>query len=259
MITYPILEQFDEITHFCTTRHGGVSQGNYASFNISPFSGDSIDYQTENFNRLAQVINLPTENIVFPYQTHGSEVIIIDGDFLKKNSYNKNQLLSGKDALVTNLPEICIGITTADCVPLTFYDPIRKVTAVAHAGWRGTCKNIVRNTINVMLEHYECKVDDIYVVIGPSISVEAYQVGEELYENFESAGFPVSDIFKTIDSSLHLDLWKANQWLLLQAGIPATQIYISGLCTYFNNEEFFSARKLGIKSGRMLSGICIRN
>lgn len=259
MITYPILEQFSEITHFCTTRHGGVSQGNYASFNISPYSGDKIENQTENLNRLAQAINLAAENIIFPYQTHGNEVLIIDKEFFSKNASDKNNLLSGIDALITNTPEICIGVTTADCVPITFYDPIKKVAAVAHAGWRGTCKKIVQNTIDTMFEYFDCNVADIFVVIGPSISVEAYQVGEELYESFESAGFPVSDIFKTIDSSLHFDLWKANQWLLLQSGIPSAQIQNSGLCTFYNNEEFFSARKLGIKSGRMLSGICIRN
>ena len=259
MITYSILEQFNEITHFCTTRHGGVSQGNYASFNISPFSGDTIEHQTENFNRLAQEINLPTDSIIFPYQSHGNEVFIIDDEFMNKSSSDKNKLLSGKDALVTNLSGICIGITTADCVPIAFYDPIQKVIAIAHAGWRGTCKQIVRNTIDVMLKNFDCKVADIYVVIGPSISVEAYQVGEELYEDFKLAGFPVSDIFKTIDSNLHLDLWKANNWLLEQSGVPLTQIQISGLCTFKNNEDFFSARKLGIKSGRMLSGICIRN
>ncbi len=259
MITYTLLEQFSEITHFCTTRHGGVSEGNYGSFNISPYSGDNIENQTENLNRLAQKLNIATQDIIFPFQTHGNEVLIIDKEFLSKETSEKHLLLSGKDALITNIPEICIGVTTADCVPVTFYDPTQKVIAVAHAGWRGTCTQIVRNTIHAMTEHFACNVADIYVVIGPSISVQAYQVGEELYEIFKSAGFPVLEIFKTIDSNLHLDLWKANEWLLLQAGIPSTQIGISGLCTYNMNQDFFSARRLGIKSGRMLSAISIRD
>lgn len=254
-----MLEQFTEITHFCTTRHGGVSEGNYDSFNISPYSGDNIENQTENLNRLAQKLKIASQNIIFPYQNHGNEVLIIDREFINKKPSDKNLLLSGKDALITNNHEVCIGITTADCVPVTFYDPIQKVIAVAHAGWRGTCTQIVRNTIHAMTEHFACNVADIYVVIGPSISLEAYQVGEELYENFKLAGFPVQDIFKTINSNLHLDLWKANEWLLLKEGIPTAQIEISGLCTYNKNHDFFSARRLGIKSGRMLSAICFRN
>ena len=186
-------------------------------------------------------------------------MLIIDREFLNKKSSEKKLLLSGKDALITNIPEIFIGVTTADCVPITLYDPIQKVSAVAHAGWRGTSSQIVRKTILAMIQHFDCKVADIYAVIGPSISVEAYQVGEELYEIFKSAGFPVTEIFKTIDSNLHLDLWKANEWLLLQAGIPLNQIEIAGLCTYKNQHDFFSARRLGIKSGRMLSAICIKN
>lgn len=259
MITFSLIEKFPKIIHFCTTRHAGVSKGNYGSFNISPYSGDGIENQTENLNRLAQKINLPVENIIFPYQTHGNEVFIVDKDFLNLNSNNRSLLLSGKDALVTNLPEICIGVTTADCVPITFYDPNQKVIAVAHAGWRGTLQNIVRNTIDVMIQHYGSKAADIYAVIGPSISVEAYRVGEELYQNFKLAGFPVHDIFKTIDAKLHLDLWRANQWLLEQIGVPSNQTQISGLCSFKNNEDFFSARRQGIKSGRMLSAICIRN
>ncbi len=259
MITYTLLEQFSEITHFCTTRHGGVSEGNYGTFNIGPYSGDNIEHQTENLNRLSQTINIPTQDIIFPYQTHGNEVFTIDKEFLSKKTSDKNQLLSGKDALITNIHDVCIGVTTADCVPVTFYDPTQKVIAVAHAGWRGTSSQTVKKTIDAMILHFDCKVADIYAVIGPSISVEAYQVGEELYEIFKSAGFPVLEIFKTIDSNLHLDLWKANEWLLLQASIPLNQIEIAGLCTYKNHQDFFSARRLGIKSGRLLSAICIKN
>ncbi len=259
MITYTLLEQFTEIIHFCTTRQGGVSEGNFGSFNISPYSGDNAENQAINLNRLAEKINLPNQSIIFPFQTHGNKVLIIDKDFINKKTSDKELLLAGKDALITNIPGVCIGVTTADCVPIILYDPIRKVTAVAHAGWRGTSKQIVQHTIHTMTKSFLCKVTDIYAVIGPSISLEAYQVGEEVYENFKSAGFPVFDIFKTIDSNLHLDLWKANEWLLEQSGVPSTQIQISGLCTFYNNADFYSARKLGIKSGRMLSGICIRD
>jgi len=257
VITYTLLEQFTEITHFCTTRQGGVSVENYGTFNISPYSGDNTVHQTENLNRLARRISIPAQNIIFPYQTHGNELLIINKDFIDKKTSEKNQLLSGKDALITNIHGICIGVTTADCVPITLYDPIQKVSAVAHAGWRGTSSQIVIKTISSMTHHFGCKVADIYAVVGPSIAVEAYRVGEELYEIFQSGGFPVADIFKTIDSNLHLDLWKANKCLLLQAGIPLNQIEITGLCTHKNYHDFFSARRLGIKSGRMLSAICI--
>lgn len=110
-----------------------------------------------------------------------------------------------------------------------------------------------------MVSKFNCKPEDIHAVIGPSISVQAYQVGEELYAAFQEAGFPVEEIFTRRDTGLYLDLWKANEFLLLSEGVISNHVAIANRCTYTEYELFFSARRLGVKSGRMLSGICIHS
>jgi len=258
MITYHLFEQQNEIAHFCTSREGGVSVGNYASFNLSPFSGDNPEHFEQNLKLLADQLGTAPDRIIIPYQTHETEVRLIDTEFLNLSASERKEYLNGVDALITKLPNICIGVTTADCVPLLFFDPVQKVVAAAHAGWRGTCGRIAGKTIQALVQHYHCQPENILVTIGPSISTNAYNVGKELVENFELAGFDTAEIFENRDEVLFLDLWKANRNSLLDAGIKPEHIEISGICTFTEHEKFFSARRLGIKSGRMLSGIMLK-
>ncbi len=257
MITFNLLNKYTEIAHFCTSREGGVSVGNYASFNLSPFSGDNLEKISENYKILADKFEIGLDKIIIPYQTHGTEIREIDETFFKLNAEQKEAFLNAVDALITELPSICIGVTTADCVPLLFFDPIKKVIAAAHAGWRGTCGKIAEKTIHTLVEKFNCNTSDILVTIGPSISAKVYEVGNELVTYFENSGFNLSEIIIKKDNSIYLDLWKANQQLLLKNGILQEHIEIAGICTYTLHEEFFSARRLGLKSGRMLSGIML--
>lgn len=256
LITFDLLNKFSKIAHFCTTRQGGVSVGNYASMNMSPFSGDNVEDQSENLNLLKKKLN--STDLIIPFQTHGTEIGIINEDFIQKNFAERADLLNGVDALITKEPNVCIGVTTADCVPLIFYDPQLEVIAVAHAGWRGTCGRIAEKVVKRMQEEFGSHPQHINVVIGPSISGTVYNVGNELIDNFSSAGFPVAEIFNTNNELIYLDLWKANQWLLESMGVPADHIQISEICTYTQHEKFFSARRLGLKSGRMLSAIMLK-
>lgn len=257
MITYNLLDKYKEVAHFCTSREGGVSVGNYASFNLSPFSGDNPDNFSENNKILSDKLGIGLDKIIIPYQTHGTEIREIDETFFQLNSEQKEVFLNGVDALITNISSICIGITTADCVPILFFDPVKRVIAAAHAGWRGTCGKIAEKTILTFIEKFDCNPSDILVTIGPSISAKVYEVGKELVNSFENAGFDISEIFSTNNKSIYLDLWKANEQLLLKNGILQQNIEIAGICTYTEHETFFSARRLGIKSGRMLSGIML--
>ena len=258
IIRYKSLSRYDEIAHFCTTRYGGVSVGNYASWNMSPFSGDDPTNVTRNYEHLTSIIDVSRSRIVLPYQTHGDKVLVIDENFERLTDAKQTEVLNGVDALVTNCRNLCVGITTADCVPLLFYDKQQKVIGAAHAGWRGTCRKIAGLTLETMKQTFGCDVADIEVVIGPSISVKAYNVGEEVSDAFRAEGFPVDRIFSKQNGLLYLDLWQANCWLLEQAGLSADRIEISGYCTFTEHERFFSARRLGIKSGRLLSGIMLK-
>ena len=258
MITYSLLDKYNEIAHFCTTRHGGASVGNYASFNMSPFSGDNSVHLDKNHQILCRKLGIDPSKLIIPFQTHGTEIRIIDEAFFRFSASEKTHYLHGVDALITQLPQVCIGVSTADCVPLIFFDTRKKVVAAAHAGWRGTCGRIAEETIHTMMEHFGCTSDDIIVSIGPSISVDAYNVGSELVEAFKEEGFDTDSIFVRKGKTLHLDLWEANRQSLLTAGILPEHIEIVGICTCTEHERFFSARRLGIKSGRMLSGIIIK-
>ncbi|MDD3079305.1 MAG: peptidoglycan editing factor PgeF [Paludibacter sp.] len=251
------LNEIKTIAHFHTTRQGGVSMGNYASNNLSPYTGDNSQHQKENLFRLAKQLLTKPEKIIFPFQIHGTEVKKIDNSFLSMTQSQKLDFLQGIDALVTDQIGLCIGVTTADCVPLIFYDTEKHVSGVAHAGWRGTCGQIALKTIEVMVKSYGTKPKNLLVSIGPSISPDVYEVGSELVAEFSKMNFPVDDIFQKKDEKLFLNLWEANRWLLIRAGVPESQIEITGECTFTLHEKYFSARRLGIKSGRILSGIML--
>jgi YfiH family protein len=258
MITYNLLESYNEIAHFCTSREGGVSVGNYASFNLSPFTGDEELRFTENQQILCDKLGIDSAHLIIPFQTHGSEIREINQTFLELSTEEKHQYLSGVDAIVTQLPGICVGVTTADCVPLLFFDPMKQVVAAVHAGWRGTCAGIAGRTVRFMVDTYGSRPADILVAIGPSISAEVYEVGAEVVDEFKAAGFDLSEIIEIRNNAIFLNLWKANQQLLVKAGIQDNHIEIAGICTFTEHERFFSARRLGIKSGRLLSGIMLK-
>lgn len=257
-ITFDILNSFKEIAHFCTTRQGGVSDGNFSFFNMSPYSGDSNDNFKRNLEILSQESNIEAKNFIFPFQTHHDKTLVIDNIFLQLSDNEKANALNGIDAVITNQKGICIGVTTADCVPMLIFDSKQKAIAAVHAGWRGTQARIVQKTLAIMHEKFGTAPHDIFVLIGPSISPEVYEVGHELISTFVQADFPINDIFAERNEKLFLDLWEANRYLLIESGVPATQIHISGICTYTKHTNFFSARRLGIKSGRMYSGIALK-
>jgi polyphenol oxidase len=259
MITYNLLNKYNKIAHFCTTRQGGTSVGNYASFNLSPFSGDDMSAVFENQSKLAEWLGIDADKIILPFQTHGTEVKEITDRFFELADEEKRDYLSSVDAIFTRIQKVCIGISTADCVPILFYDPTKQVVAAAHAGWRGTCGRIAEKTIKALVEVYHCEPSDILVIIGPSISAKVYEVGQEVVDNFESAGFEIPEIVEIRNKSIYLDLWKANEQSLLKAGITADNIEVAGICTFTEHERFFSARRLGIKSGRLLSGIMLKS
>ena len=146
-------------------------------------------------------------------------------------------------------------------MPVLLYDKKLQVVAAVHAGWKGTVKHIVQGVLYHMNQKFGTKGEDVIACIGPSISLESFEVGKEVFEAFRKEGFDMSRIslWKEETKKHHIDLWEANRIELLNSGVPANQIEVSGICTYKNHEDFFSARRLGINSGRMLSGIMIND
>ena len=130
------------------------------------------------------------------------------------------------------------------------------MVAAIHAGWRGTVGRIVEKTIHVMKDIYHTDEKDIIACIGPGISLESFEVGDEVYQAFEEAGFDMSLIARKY-AKWHIDLWEANRLQLLGLGVKEEHIEVAGICTYRAYESFFSARRMGIRSGRILSGIML--
>lgn len=194
MLEYGLNGLHSDIFCFSTTRHGGYSGGNYASFNCNACCGDSETSVAQNRGLLCSLMPVRPKCLVIPHQVHRTEVRCIDESFLLEDESERAVLLEGVDALVSSLPEVCLCISTADCVPILFFDARLKIVAAAHAGWRGTVAGIAAKTLRVMADAYGTRGQDVAACIGPSISPDAFEVGDEVYEAFRSAGFRMDRI-----------------------------------------------------------------
>lgn len=254
----------DEVVAFSTTRHGGVSTGNYASMNINNYCGDSPSSIAENSSLLCQTLQISSSRLVYPHQIHKTECLIIDHAFLAMTDDERRRRLEGYDAIVTSEYGVCIGVSTADCIPIIIYDPVRHVVAAVHAGWRGTVARIAEKTTAEMQKTYGSDSETFKAVIGPGISMKNFEVGWEVWQEFANQGFPMGDISDSLEcnengSRPHIDLPYCNELQLLEMGIRKENITQAGICTYESSDNFFSARKLGIKSGRIFTGVMLRN
>ena len=249
MLEYGILKPYSNIFGFSTTRYGGCGEGAYATFNCTHYCGDSPEHVKTNLESLAALLPERPRVIVVPRQTHTTNVRVI-------TDVPTSEELQDVDAVVTHLKDFCLCVSTADCVPVLLYDKEKQVIAAIHAGWRGTVGRIVEKTIEVMRIHYGTEGKDLVACIGPSISLESFEVGDEVYAAFEEAGFDMARIARRY-KKWHLDLWEANRVQLLANGVLPEHIEVVGICTFQRHEDFFSARRLGIKSGRILSGIML--
>ncbi|MDH6355799.1 YfiH family protein [Dysgonomonas sp. PH5-45] len=257
LLQFDILAGFRSLINFTTTITGGVSEGNYTSFNLGLHSGDDCTHVLENRRRLATFVNVKSTCLYFPHQVHGTEIRIIDKDFLSKPENEKAELLNGIDAVITDRKNICIGVSTADCVPILIYDPQKHILAAIHAGWRGTQAQIAAKTIRRMGEEFGCQPSDLRVGIGPAISAAHFEVGDEVVEAFADAGYKIGDIgyVNSETQKTHIDLWRANEIQLSEAGVLPQNIEVARkFCTFSCPDMFFSARRQTINSGRMITG-----
>lgn len=270
-----------DVMAFSTTRQGGVSQGNYGEFNINEFCGDNPECVEANRKALAHELGVEENLILIPHQVHGVEVRQIAGEFLSMPENIRKMVLEGVDAIMTNLKNVCVGVSTADCIPVLLYDEKHHAVAAIHAGWRGTLARIVHKTMQEMAFAYKTEPKHLKAVIGPGISMENFEVGDEVYEAFEQAAFPMEEIaaqypnaaFKAnpeerermaaegnIDQPLkwHINLPLCNKEILIHCGVLEENIHDCGICTFAHSDEYFSARKLGTDSGRIYTAIMLK-
>ena len=229
MLIYPTPSH---ITAFSTTRDGGVS------------------------------IAIP--QLFMPHhQVHETKTLIIDNEFVHKNPLEQVLALDGVDALSTHLPNVCVCVKTADCIPVLLWDDYTQVVSAVHAGWKGTQKRIVESNIEVLKYTYSTQTTNLHAIIGPGIGVDSFEVGDEVYEQFAQAGFPMEKLARryplmnnqnnTDETRWHIDLWECNCLQLIEKGVRPENIYVSGIDTYQNFNHFFSARRH--LNGRIINGI----
>ena len=246
-----------EITAFSTKRAGGVGRGTYSSFNITHYCGDSHQNVTANRALLCSHLKITDTQLILPHQTHGTDILEINKDFLALDTSSRTQQLYSVDALYTREKGICIGVSTADCIPELLYDKESSTVAAIHAGWRGTVARIVEKSIHAMKHTCNLNPSTTQAIIAPGISLDAFEVGDEVYDTFRAATFPMERIARRYGERWHIDLPRANMLQLLSCGLSEEKITLSGVCTHTSHNEFFSARRLGIKSGRIFNGIMI--
>lgn len=251
------------VTAFSTTRHGGVSKDNYGTLNINPYCGDNPADVAANRRLLAETLQVEEGRIVLPHQVHETSNLLVDEVFC---SYKERKgRVEGFDSLTTNLRQVCIGVSTADCIPVLLYDAAHHAAAAVHAGWRGTVKRIVSHTLQAMAANYGTKPEEVIAVVGPGISLKNFEVGDEVYAAFAAAGFDMPKIARRFPCAKgpekekwHIDLPQANRLLLEKAGLKDGNITMTGICTYDHVDDYFSARRLGQHSGRIFTGIILR-
>lgn len=256
LLTLDFVRPVEGVTAFSTTRGDVDGRNAYSGVNLCDYVGDDALRVLDARLTLAMQLGVDLDDLVMPRQTHSCNVVVIDDRFRSSDIDQQEKALDNVDALVTRLKGVIIGVNTADCVPIVFTDTQSGVIAVAHAGWRGTVGRIAAEVIKEMCRQ-GAHADSIQVAMGPSICQDCFEVGDEVVDAFRNAYFDLDAIVKrdATTGKAHIDLRTANRAVLITAGVPADQIALSQHCSRCEHTRFFSARRLGIHSGRTFTGI----
>lgn len=245
-LTFRKLDQAG-VRHGFSTRMGGVSEGIFSSMNLSYARGDDEASVHENFCRIGHAIGFDEKKLVFSNQIHDTQIRRVGEEDCGK-------VMTGMDGLVTDVPGVPLYTGYADCVPLFFFDPVKKVAALAHSGWKGTVGRIGEKMVKIMKDGYGCRTEDLVAAIGPSICRDCYEVSQDVAWQFirEFSGHPEEEVLDRKENGKYqLDLWKANEIILEEAGILKKNLDITDLCTCCNSEYLFSHRATKGKRGNL--------
>ena len=259
LLHFPLLEKCSFITHAFTTRMGGVSTGDCTSMNLSFTRGDDEAAVRENYRRIAAALGTDAKQFVCSDQTHTTNVRrVTKADAGKGVVIPKDY--TDVDGLITNEPGIVLSTFYADCVPLYFVDPVHRAIGLSHSGWRGTVNKMGQVTIEAMKREFGSRAADLYCAIGPSICQDCYEISRDVAEEFMKA-FPehVNDILiQKSEEKFQLDLWKANEIVMLESGVLPEHLAVTNICTCCNPTELFSHRASKGKRGNLAAFLMIK-
>jgi YfiH family protein len=237
-LSFAALEQTGLVVQGFSTRLGGVSTGDCATMNFSVSRGDTEENVRENYRRMGKAMGFSPERLVLSWQTHTTNIRMVTEEDAGKG-FCRERDYRDIDGLMTNVPGIPLVTLYADCVPLFFLDPVKKVIAASHSGWRGTAAGMGRCTVKRMEEAYGCDPGDILAAIGPSICGNCYEIGPDVAQFFAGEFLRSS---QTKPGKYQLDLQAANRRILEEAGVQPEHIIVGDICTCCNKELLFSHR-----------------
>ncbi len=255
--SFPSFEKIPFVRHGFSTRMGGVSEGVFASMNLSFTRGDREEAVRENFARFCRAIGVDEHHVVISAQEHHTVVREIVAEDIGRG-ITRERGYTDVDGLMTNVPGVVLCTQYADCVPLFFVDPVKRVVATSHSGWKGTVAMIGAVTVRRMQEVYGCEPADILAGIGPSIGPCCFEVDSPVYDAFSALPFlDASVLHDDGNGKFHIDLWETNRRILLEAGLKAEHITVTDLCTKCHSDTFWSHRVTGWDRGSLAAFISI--
>ena len=237
-------EAWSGLRHAIFTRQGGVSRAPYASLNVGSTVGDEPEAVKENLRRVCAALDIGPEQVATCYQVHGAEVLTVGAG-------RRAAVLGSADGLVTAETGVYLFLRFADCTPLLFFDPVRRAVGLAHAGWRGTMKNVAGATVETMVKGLGCKAEDMVAVVGPAIGPCCYEVGPEVMMAAAAHFADPADLFRRrngTEERAYFDMAAANRRQLAEQGVG--QIISTEICTACQTERFFSHRAEAGRTGR---------
>lgn len=232
------------VRHGFTTRLGGVSSGETATLNLGFNRKDTRKNVLLNYKIVCDAIGMEANDLVLSNQVHENYVRVITKEDCGKGITRESDIV-GIDALVCAQPGVPFVVFCADCVPVFFLDPEKRVAALAHSGWRSTVKNISGEVLGVMTQKFGCDAGDILCAIGPSIGACCFEVDEDVAVLFDKA------FVQPRGEKFHVDLWGVIRRQLLESGVQDEKITLAGICTCCHGDEFFSNRAHKGKIGLM--------
>lgn len=232
------------VTQATFTRRGGASLGAYTSLNVGSTVGDELVAVQQNMEAVFAAVGRPRASLFDSWLVHGDDVLVAEAP--RPPEWERPPQA---DIILTDKPEVSLFMRYADCVPLLFYDPVQRAIGLAHSGWKGALLRVAARAVEAMQAHYGSRPADLIACIGPAISVEHYEIGSKVAEQVRMAfGEQAERILPRFNGSTHFDLWAANRLALEEAGVR--QIEVAGLCTYADDEDWFSHRASGGRTGR---------
>lgn len=238
------LEDTNLVRHGFSTRMGGVSAGHLSSMNLSFTRGDNPENVRENFRRMAEAVGFDAESLVLSDQTHTTNVRRVTADDRGKG-FDRPRDYTDVDGMVTDVPGLTLATFYADCVPLFFVDPVHRAIGLSHSGWKGTVGRMGAATLRKMSEEFGTDAADVQAAIAPSICQDCYEVSADVADRFAAEFADAADerlLYKKENGKYQLNLWRANEIVLLEAGIRPQNLVVTNICTCCNPELLFSHR-----------------